>query len=76
MISIASLRFAFIAPAGFARESGFWQAMFWSGIFGVIMGFVVLGFNNVGDEIPKEWVDNKGFDSAEDAEFYKGTFVW
>lgn len=64
-----------LAPPGFARESGFWQAMFCSGIFGVVLGLVGLVFLNFADHIPTIWVDNGEFDEPEDAEFYAGILI-
>lgn len=63
-------------PAGFAGESAFWRALFWSATFGVVMGFVGLGFLNVADRIPKEWVNNGDFDTASDGDFYAGKKTW
>lgn len=50
--------------------------MLLSGGFGVIMGFVGLGFLNIADYIPKQWVDNGSFDEASDTDFYSGKEEW
>ena len=66
----------FVNLAGFAGEAEFWSALFYSGLFGVIMGFAGLLFLNIADHVPKEWVNNGNFNTPEDADLYNGKKSW
>ena len=63
-------------PAGFAREKRFWRVTILSGVLGIIMGFMGVGFMNAAEYVPKFWIDNGEFDDVEDCDYNAGKLYW
>ena len=63
-------------PAGFAREKRFWRVTILSGVMGIIMGFMGVGFMNAAEYVPKVWIDNGEFDDVEDCYYNAGKLYW